>query len=266
MVPLSRDRRPVSFFRGGDMIRVRSLSEGYPEGGALARHAHRWDQLAVVTGSAVTVETEAAYFVQPTRRGFWLPAGVPHTLRCARPFSLHSLYFEPGRIDLGHAPAVVALSDLAHELVLFLCAAPGESERGVEHEHAGDLLAVLLARAAHEPLRLARPRDPRAHRLADFLLAHRADRRPLEILAAEVGGASLRTLERLFLAETGLTLAAWRRQSRLLSSLYLLAEGETVGDVANAVGYESAAAFSTAFRRSFGRAPLRPRSPGVPAS
>jgi AraC-like DNA-binding protein len=240
------------------MIGVRSLTEDYPQGGTIARHAHRWDQLAVVAGSAVTIETEAAYFVQPIRRAFWLPAGVLHTVRCARPFSLFSLYFEPERIDLGRAPTVVSLTGLAHELVLYLCAAPGESERRPEHAHASDLLALLLGRAAREPFHLARPRDPRARRLADFLLAHRDDRRPLEVLAAELGGESLRTLERRFTVETGLTLAAWRRQSRLLASLYLLAEGEAVGEVARSVGYESAAAFSTAFKRSFGRPPARP--------
>ena len=47
---------------------------------------------------------------------------------------------------------------------------------------------------------------------------------PVEIIAAEIGGASLRTFERLFVEATGLSLAPWRRQSRLLTSLSLLAE------------------------------------------
>jgi AraC-like DNA-binding protein len=238
-------------------VEIRSSVLGYPEGGEIARHAHRHDQLALVSGSAVTIETEVAYFVQPIRRAFWLPAGVPHTVRGARPFTLHSLYFEPGRIALGREPTVVSLSDLAHELVHFLCAAPGAPERGPAHAHAGDLLALLLGESRREPLRLERPRDPRARRVADFLLAHQDDRRPLEVLASELGGASLRTLERRFLAETGLTLAGWRRQSRMLGSLYRLGEGFAVSEVARTVGYDNAAAFSTAFKRSFGRPPRR---------
>jgi AraC-like DNA-binding protein len=41
----------------------------------------------------------------------------------------------------------------------------------------------------------------------------------------------------------------------LLTSLSLLAQGKTIGEVAHAVGYESAAAFSTAFKQCFGVSP-----------
>src|SRR5205085_6471501 len=96
---------------------------------------------------------------------------------------------------------------------------------------------------------LPRPQSDRARKLADYLTGHPRDARALEIVVAEIGGASLRTFERLFLDETNLSLAAWRRHSRLLTSLSLLAEGKSIGEVANAVGYESAAAFSTAFKQ-----------------
>ncbi len=52
-----------------------------------------------------------------------------------------------------------------------------------------------------------------------------------------------------------MSLAAWRRQSRLLTSLSLLAEGKSIGEVAHAVGYESTAAFSAAFKQCFGVSP-----------
>ena len=91
--------------------------------------------------------------------------------------------------------------------------------------------------------------------LADYFSAQPGDGRSVEMIAAEVGGASLRTFERLFVEETGLSLAAWRRHSRLLTSLSLLAQGKSIGEVAHAVGYESAAAFSTAFKQCFGVSP-----------
>jgi len=89
------------------------------------------------------------------------------------------------------------------------------------------------------------------------LFEARAIRHPevAALIAAEIGGASLRTFERLFVEETGLSLAAWRRNSCLLTSLSLLAQGKSIGEVAHAVGYESAAAFSTAFKQCFGVSP-----------
>ncbi len=81
------------------------------------------------------------------------------------------------------------------------------------------------------------------------------DGRAVEMIASEIGGASLRTFERIFAEETGLSLATWRRHSRLLTSLSLLAEGKSVGEIAHAVGYDSPAAFSTAFKQCFGVSP-----------
>jgi AraC-like DNA-binding protein len=41
----------------------------------------------------------------------------------------------------------------------------------------------------------------------------------------------------------------------MLASLSLLAEGKSIGEVAHGVGYDSAAAFSTAFKQCFGISP-----------
>jgi AraC-like DNA-binding protein len=55
--------------------------------------------------------------------------------------------------------------------------------------------------------------------------------------------------------ETGLSLAAWRRQSRMLASISLLSKGQSISEVATAVGYDSAAACGTAFKQCFGVTP-----------
>ena len=41
----------------------------------------------------------------------------------------------------------------------------------------------------------------------------------------------------------------------MLASLSLLAEGKSMSEVAHAVGYDSPAAFSTAFKQCFGMSP-----------
>ncbi len=233
----------------------RAYVEAYPRGGRIARHVHEQDQLALISGSAAVIETDDSYVVHPLSRALWLPAGVHHAVYSARPFYLHSLYFAAGRVRAAAAPEVLGLDALARELVLFLCTATRASQRGPEHGHAFTLLTLLLTRAATESFVLPRPRSDRARRLADHLATRPDDARALEIVAAEVGGASLRTFERLFVEETGMTLAVWRRHTRLLTSLTLLAEGKSIAEVAHAVGYDSTAAFSTAFRQCFGLTP-----------
>jgi AraC-like DNA-binding protein len=70
-------------------------------------------------------------------------------------------------------------------------------------------------------------------------------------------GFSVRTLERRFAAETGMTFGQWRRHARFLLALRLLAEGRAVKTVARDAGYRSPSAFVAAFSDTFGTTPGR---------
>jgi len=106
------------------------------------------------------------------------------------------------------------------------------------------------------PLQLPAPRDGRARRLAEALERDPAERTSLEELSLRAG-PSKRTLERVFRAETGMSLGRWRQQLRLLRALRAAAGGETVTAAAIDVGYDSTSAFIHAFRRAFGTTPRR---------
>jgi AraC-like DNA-binding protein len=94
------------------------------------------------------------------------------------------------------------------------------------------------------PLQLPMPRDPRALRFAENPVFKKA-------------GASRRTLERIFRAETGMSLGQWLRRQKLLDALRRLAAGEAVNAVALELGYNSASAFIAMFRRELGHTPTR---------
>lgn len=246
---MSAERQAVS------LEALRSFVERYPDGGRVPSHTHELDQIALISESAAIIETSAVFVVHPLLKALWIPAGVEHAVYSPRSFSLHSLYFPADGVRAAAEPQVLGLDALARELVLFLCAAPRASQRDARHEHALALLTQLLAAAKPEFFSLPKPKSERARKLAEYFAQRPDDGRSLEAVTAEVGGASLRTFERLFADETGLSLAAWRRQSRLLASLSLLGEGKGIGEVARAVGYDSAAAFSTAFKQCFGVPP-----------
>ncbi len=102
-------------------------------------------------------------------------------------------------------------------------------------------------------MRLPLPKDARARRVAERILAA-----PADALESALGrGASRRTLERLFVEQTGFTLGSWARRARLLESLRLLARGDSIGQIAAAVGYATPSAFVAAFRRELGTTPGR---------
>ncbi|WP_236705926.1 helix-turn-helix transcriptional regulator [Frankia sp. ACN1ag] len=69
-------------------------------------------------------------------------------------------------------------------------------------------------------------------------------------------GVSERTLRRRFAASTGLTWRQYLLHSRMARAAALLSEpGPTVLDVAIAVGFDSASAFTRAFRQHTGDTP-----------
>jgi AraC-like DNA-binding protein len=67
--------------------------------------------------------------------------------------------------------------------------------------------------------------------------------------------AGVRTLSRLFAAETGLSFAQWRTRIRIRAAIEHLAEGASVNATARAVGYRKPDAFIAAFRRATGQTP-----------
>ena len=115
-----------------------------------------------------------------------------------------------------------------------------------------------IAEARTLPLQLPLPRDPRALRLAERLTVDPADPAGLAELA-RAAGASARTIQRLFLGETGLPFAQWRQRLRLLHGAAALGEGKSVTDAGLEAGYSGTSAFIAAFRKHFGVTPSRLR-------
>ena len=95
-------------------------------------------------------------------------------------------------------------------------------------------------------------------RAADRLRQDPAEAIELTDLARRAG-ASARTLQRLFLEETGLRISEWRQRLRLLHAAGLLGSGASVTSAGLEAGYAGSSAFIAAFRKQFGCTPARMR-------
>jgi AraC-like DNA-binding protein len=172
--------------------------------------------------------------------------------------ALRTLFFRPRLRPRGLPRTCAALnvSPLVRELVLH-ASRRNTLRRDVAADRrlarlVLDELVALPAAALQLPL----PADPRARRAAALLDADPSGPPVLDAIA-HAAGASKRTLERVFLRETAMTLGRWRRRLRLVAALRLLAEGHAVTRVALDVGYQSPSAFISAFRRELGTTPGR---------
>jgi AraC-like DNA-binding protein len=220
--------------------------------------AGMWHQLVYATRGVMTVRTEQSAWVVPPHRAVWIPAGIDYHFDMGGAVAIRMLYVRPRQRGDGALPrdcAVVNVTPLLRELILRAVQLGALDAQVPEQKRLIgvilDQLRVLIA----VPLQLPLPRDPRGMRFA--ALANSAPgSMPTEAMLRRCG-ASRRTMERLFRAETGMSLGQWQRRQSLLHGLRLLAGGETVAAVSAELGYSSASAFIAVFRRELGQTPKR---------
>jgi hypothetical protein len=222
----------------------------YPDGFVLDAHAHSWAQLLHASEGVMVVETAAGIWVVPPHRAVWLPAETDHKITMRGMVAMRTVYFDARtRLPL-KGTSVVEVTPLLRELLIHV-AKMGKLDLGIAREsRLAGLLVDLLAVVETMPLALPMPRDPRALRVAHAVRSAPSDEPPM-------AGASLRTIERLFMAETGMPYGRWRQQARLLAAMTMLAEGTPVTRVALDVGYASPSAFIAMFKSALGRTPSR---------
>jgi AraC-like DNA-binding protein len=120
----------------------------------------------------------------------------------------------------------------------------------------------LLAEIIRQELKLAEgesfgvtlPRSPRLAGLVSVLLKTPEDSRRIDDWADAIG-VSRRAFTRLFVAQTGSSFGAWKRNLLLGKALNLLADNLNVSQVADRLGYANPSAFILAFRRKYGASP-----------
>ena len=237
--------------------RVATAANDYPAGHTIDWHDHPRAQLAYAERGVIRVATEQGVWITPPERAVWVPPGVRHRVEMSGQVRMHSLYVRSDALPEGFDQCrVVQVTPLLRELIREAVALP---ELYREDGPEGRLVQVLIDQldsTGQAPLHLPVPEDARLKRVTDALLADPADKRDLAQWA-RLAGASARTLERAFQAETGMTFRAWRQQARLLAALTALAGRRPVTQVALDLGYDSPSAFIAMFRRAFGVSPGR---------
>ena len=236
-------------------VALRTLSVTYDDRHLIKDHDHAWGQLVFAARGAIHVATLDRVWLIPPARAVWLPPHAAHSLRMRGRTTLRTLYVPPNACaGLGASPVGLAVSPLMRELILtltgFVFVDPADSLQAV-------LAAAFLATLAVAPplgLVLTRPQEPIALRVALDIEADPSREIPLAHLAGE-HGTSLRTLQRRFMAETGVALSEWRQTARLMAAAASLLDGVSVTSAALEAGYSGTSAFINAFRLRFGQTP-----------
>jgi len=173
------------------------------------------------------------------------------------PVYMRTLYLKRGLSkSLPDGCCVLNVSPLLRELIIHATGL-GALDRSVPaHKRLIGIILDQLDQLPTIPLQIPMPIDARARKVTEILRTKLDESISLQQISRIVG-ASKRTIERLFLAETNMTFGRWRQQLRLMNALQLLAGGENVTNVALEVGYESTSAFIAVFKDAFGVTPSR---------
>ncbi|MDI3271343.1 AraC family transcriptional regulator [Pseudomonas sp. MDT1-16] len=232
---------------------VVAIGTDYSHGHSLPRHTHRRAQLLYGATGVMQVSTHDGNWVVPPQRAVWIPPGVAHEVLMLG-VSTRSVYIEPAVVDLGDRCQVISVSPLMRHLLMEAVEIPLEyDERGRDGTLIG-LLLHELGRSTHLPLHIPLPVDARLLALCrGFVQRPDAHQSPQQW--ADQLHISLRTFNRLFRQQTGLSFSQWRQRACVVLALARLVVGEPVTRIALDFGYDSPAAFSTMFRRVLGQAP-----------
>lgn len=239
-------------------LSVRSLAIDYAAGGREERHSHAWPQFLYARSGAIRAEIGGKWWAIPPRRGLWIPSGVEHCLYMSSKLQLRTLYFSPTIAADRNEIEAVSVSGLLHEAILRVCEQGSLDMRTAADLSLSEIILNEVERRDPTTIALTVPADPRARKLSDLFLNNEQQGVSMGTLCARAG-LSRRTAERLFLNETGLPPAHWRRFAALAESLVRIAGGERIEYAAFSAGYQSRSAFSEAFTRAFGIPPSKAR-------
>jgi AraC-like DNA-binding protein len=227
-------------------------------GDGIATHQHHKAQLLLVESGLVGCEVDRALWIVQPCSALWIPSLAPHRVSSTTPEAhVCFIFVEP------HAASALPAQCCTYTLSPLL---EGLLQRALQLPLLYDLegpegrLAQVLIDQLHDahPERIAwpMPADAKLRKIAARLLAHPDERVPVAEWGRRVGAAE-RTVSRLLQRETRMSFGRWRRQLHVAIALQRLAQGVTVQTVALDLGYHSASAFITMFRKTLGASPTR---------
>ena len=220
-------------------------------GATVKMHTHDEAQLLFAASGTMQVYTNTGRWLVPPQLAVWLPAGVPHRIDVLSDTELWMIYWQASAALAWSPPALrersfaLRVTPLLRELI-FAAFPPGTAPD--KSELVVRLILHELTETPDAPTYLPLPASVVGRRVADLAMADPRNELDIGELASRAA-TSVRTISRLFPAETGLTYKAWRQRARIVLAIDRLASGAAVARVASQVGFASTAAFCFAFRQ-----------------
>ena len=191
-----------------------------PKGGGLPDHSHEEHQLTFAVSGMVQIHTREGRWLVPPQLAVWIPAGVRHRVEILTDAELWMVDWKPSAAQ-ELAPRALPNRAFALRVTPLLRSLLGAAFSADIGSAKASLVARLmlheLNETAHAPTFLPWPTSPIGQRVADIAFTDNRNLLSLSELASRAA-SSIRTVSRLFPAETGMTFKAWRQRARIVKS------------------------------------------------
>jgi AraC-like DNA-binding protein/quercetin dioxygenase-like cupin family protein len=220
-------------------------------------HTHDHGRLIHSVDGTINVVCAGQSWLLPPHRALWLPPGTLHDMSTRSAARMRSLDFVPRLAALlPRESFAISVSPLLRALI-HRAVEIGTAYHDDRH-HLALLKAIPREILLSKRSQIAIPftADRRLAKVCRSLLAGRDLKMPLDHWA-DSAGASRRTLERLFVSETGMTFVQWRQHALMHLAIGRLVGGASISQVCLDLDILSTSAFHRMFRQVFETTPAR---------
>lgn len=226
-----------------------------PAEGLYPLHHHSWGEFVYSFSGVMEVKVADHHYLAPPQYGIWLPPSVAHVGLNRHEAHYCSIYIAPHAcLALPSTSCALTVSPLVRSLLDHLLQQPVGRPDTEQDTRLLQVLVDQLALASCAGSYLPSSDDPALGAVLRLLQAQPGDNRSLPQLASAVNTTE-RTLMRRCQRDLGMSLREWRQRLRAVKAMALLEAGQTVETIALDLGYGSASAFISMFKRLIGTTP-----------
>ena len=229
------------------LVKTIDMPKGYID----AMHQHTWHQVIFPLKGLLQTQTEHYQHLVPHTSALFVPAGISHESIALSHTTFVGIYLNPAYgTEYEREVRTITLTPFLNELLQEIRRQSGGL---VSDEEVSRLLSVLhdqIMKDNVQTFQLLLPQDRRLKLIFEAL----TDEPNLDLSLKAWGekvGASERTLSRLFSKEFNTSFQLWRQQIRLIYSLSLLDEDDSIQSIADQVGYQNDSSYIKAFKATF---------------
>lgn len=224
-----------------------------------AFHRHKKAQLIFVAEGYQHLHTDKNRFLLPANHAAWIPSNQYHkTSTDLENVSLWTLYYSQKEWNSFYEKLhLFAVPPVLKQMILHTKKwSLNQSYDRTEQVFLQAIRSELPAfKKSGPPLQLPLPKDPDLFPVVEHINNHLSNLIQVKDLA-EVYPFSLRTLERKFKQDLGMTVARYIQLAKIIKSVELLSQRRlSVKEIAQAVGYAGSESFSNRFVQLMGKRP-----------